>query len=102
MVNTMLAIRPKVSEKAYAQAQNGTYVFIVPMAANKQQVAAAVASQYSVTVSDVRCVIVKGKAVRASRGKRQNPGVALRSKVKKAYVSVSEGKIDVFKEEESK
>ncbi len=96
----MLAVRPKVSEKAYAQAQNGTYVFIVPLRANKQQVAEAITKQYGVIISDVRCVIVKGKAVRASRGKRQNPGVALRSKVKKAYVSVSEGKIDVFKEEE--
>ncbi len=98
----MLAVRPKVSEKAYAQAQNGIYVFIVPLRANKQQVAEAITKQYGVTVSDVRCVIVKGKAVRASRGKRQNPGTALRSKVKKAYVSVSEGKIDVFKEEEGK
>lgn len=96
-------ITPRVSEKTYAQAANGTYVFNVPMTANKHQVATAIAEQYNVTVTDVRPVIVKGKTVRATRGKRQNPGVALRTKVKKVYVSLAEGdSIDLFKEEEAK
>lgn len=33
----MVQLIPRVSEKAYAQAQNGTYVFTVPATANKQQ-----------------------------------------------------------------
>lgn len=98
----MVQIIPRVSEKSYAQAQNGTYVFTVPTAANKQQVAAAVAAQYGVTVKDVRLVVVKGKTVRAFRGKRQNPGVATRKNAKKAYVSLSEGSIDMFNEKETK
>ena len=98
-----MIITPRVSEKTYAQAQNGTYVFNVPMSANKHQIASAVAEQYGVKVADVRPVVVKGKTVRAYRGKKQNPGVALRTKVKKVYVSLVEGeKIDLFNEEEAK
>lgn len=98
-----MIITPRVSEKTYAQAQNGTYVFNVPMSANKQQIAAAIAEQYGVTVADVRPVVIKGKTVRAYRGKKQNPGVALRTKVKKVYVSLAEGdRIDLFNEEEAK
>jgi len=98
-----MIITPRVSEKTYAQAGNGTYVFNVPMSANKQQVASAVAEQYGVKVTDVRAVVIKGKAVRATRGKRQNPGVALRTKKKKVYVTLAEGdRIDLFNEEEAK
>ena len=98
-----MIVTPRVSEKTYAQAQNGTYVFNVPMSANKQQIISAVTEQYGVKVTDVRTVVVKGKAVRASRGKRQNPGVALRSKQKKVYVTLAEGdRIDLFNEEEAK
>lgn len=96
-------IIPRVSEKSYAQAQNGIYVFNVPMSANKQQIMSAIAEQYAVKVTDVRTVISKGKTVRAYRGKRQNPGVALRTKRKKVYVTLAEGNtIDMFKEEEAK
>jgi large subunit ribosomal protein L23 len=99
----VMIITPRVSEKTYAQAQNGTYVFNVPMTANKQQIAAAITEQYGVKVADVRPVIVKGKTVRAYRGKKQNPGVALRTKVKKVYVSLAEGEsINLFNEEEAK
>ena len=98
-----MIITPRVSEKTYAQSAEGTYVFNVPMSANKQQVAAAVAEQYGVKVTDVRTAIVKGKTVRAYRGKKQNPGVALRTKVKKVYVTVAEGQsINLFNEEEAK
>ena len=98
----MVQLIPRVSEKAYAQAQNGTYVFTVPATANKQQVAEAVAAQYSVSVKDVRLVVVKGKMVRAYRGKRQNPGKAARKDTKKAYVNLSDGSIDLFNEKETK
>lgn len=98
-----LTVIPKVSEKAYASAQNNVYVFVVPMNANKQQIASAVKSQYGVQVTDVNVVIQKGKPVRASRGKRAYPGTAYRTRVKKAYVSLAEGSsISVFDEEEKK
>jgi ribosomal protein L23 len=98
-----MIITPRVSEKTYASSQNGTYVFNVPMTANKQQVIAAIKEQYNVTATDVRTVVIKGKAVRASRGKRANPGVALRSKAKKVYVTLAQGEsINLFNEEEAK
>lgn len=99
----MLTVIPRVSEKAYASAQNGTYVFSVPLNANKQQVASAVAEQYGVKISDVRLAIIKGKKVRAYRGKRRSPGVASRKDTKKAYVRLVEGdSIELFKDEEKK
>lgn len=95
----MLTLIPRVSEKTYASAQNGTYVFNVPMTANKAGVIDAVKLQYNVEVKDVRFIINKGKTVRAYRGKKANPGVALRSKTKKAYVSLVEGaSLDLFNE----
>lgn len=102
-MSTQLTIIPRVSEKAYASAQNNTYVFVVPLQANKQQIAAAVAAQYGVEVLSVNVVIQKGKPVRASRGKRAYPGTAYRTRVKKAYVLLAEGSsIGVFEEQEKK
>lgn len=98
----MLTLIPRISEKAYASAQNNIYVFNVPMTANKAGVIDAVKLQYNVEVKDVRFMINKGKTVRAYRGKKANPGVALRSKTKKAYVSLAEGSsLDLFNEAEA-
>lgn len=98
----MLTLIPRVSEKSYALASDDTYVFNVPMSANKQGIASAVTLQYGVVVKDVRCVIQKGKPVRAFRGKRKNPGQALRKNTKKAYVSLVKGhSIATLKEEET-
>lgn len=99
----MLTLIPRVSEKAYGQSQNGTYVFNVPMVANKAGVISALKEQFGVDASDVRFVVQKGKPVRASRGKRAQPGQALRSKTKKAYVSLVEGaSLNLFNEGEEK
>jgi len=98
----MLVI-PRISEKTYASAQNNTYVFNVPLTANKQQVAEAITSEYKVKVVDVRLVVMKGKAVRAYRGKKSQPGIAHRSDKKKAYVRIADGdSINIFNEEETK
>ena len=99
----MLTLIPRVSEKAYAAHQDGTYVFNVPMSANKAGVIAALKEQYDVTAKDVRFVIQNGKPVRASRGKRAQPSEALRTKKKKAYVSLVEGaELNLFNEGEEK
>jgi len=98
-----MIVIPRISEKTYASAQNNTYVFNVPTTANKHQVAEAVTAEYGVKVVDVRLVNVKGKVVRAYRGKKSQPGTAQRSTVKKAYVRVADGdKINIFAEEEAK
>lgn len=95
-----ILVIPRVSEKTYASAQHNTYVFNVPVTANKQQVAEAVAAEYGVKIVDVRLLNIKGKVVRAYRGKKAQPGTAQRSTVKKAYVRVAEGdSINIFNEE---
>ncbi len=92
-----LSLIPIISEKAYAQSQANTYVFKVPTNVNKQQVAAAVAGQYSVGVVDVRMVVAKGKLKRAIRGGK--PVTGRRSNTKKAYVTLAEGsRLDFFSE----
>ena len=99
----MLIITPRVSEKAYALAQSGTYVFNVPMSANKAGVISALKEQYDVDAKDVRLVIQNGKPVRSIRNKRSQPVQALRTKKKKAYVSLVEGAtLNLFNEGEEK
>lgn len=97
----MITLIPRMTEKAYAQSQVGTYVFSVPLTTNKAEIIKAVESQYEgVKVKDVRTVVHNGKQVRAYRGKRQNPGRAHRTDTKKAYVSLASGTIELFKEVE--
>lgn len=99
----MITLIPRMTEKAYVASQNGTYVFTVPLTANKAEIIRAVEAEYDgVKVKDVRTVVQNGKAVRAYRGKRQNPGRAHRTDSKKAYVTLREGSITLFKEEETK
>ncbi len=94
---TPISVIPRVSEKAYAQAQNNVYVFNVPLTANKQQIAAAVETQFEVTVTNVKTLVQSGKAVRFSRGKNRYPGTTTRKDSKKAYVTLAEGSsIQVF------
>lgn len=89
-MNSIL-VTPRVSEKAYAQSQQNTYVFDAPLKANKNQIAEAVTTQYEVTVESVRTVVQAGKAVRYSRGKRSYPGTTHRKDSKKAYVTLAKG-----------
>ncbi len=99
----MITLIPRMTEKAYAQSQSGTYVFTVPNTTNKAEIIKAVEAQYEgVVVKDVRTVVQTGKAVRAYRGKRQNPGRSKRVDTKKAYVTLKSGSIELFKEEETK
>lgn len=95
-----LKIHPRISEKTFAQAQNGMYVFDVPARATKQQISQAVAKQFSVSVVDVNTVVVKGK-VKKSYRKGGAPVVGKRKDVKKAYVRLGEGQtIPVFEEKQ--
>lgn len=95
-----LNIYPRMSEKTYAQAQMGMYVFDVPTRATKQQITDAVAKQYSVTVVDVNTIVAKGKTKKSYR-KGGAPVIGKRKDVKKAYVRVAEGQsIPVFADAE--
>jgi large subunit ribosomal protein L23 len=96
----MIFVTPRATEKAYrlVTSQN-TYVFDVPTSANKQQIVNAVEAQYEgVKVASIKTAVQNGKAVRYSRGKNRYPGTTTRRDTKKAYVTLSEGKIRVFDE----
>lgn len=102
-MTTLMTITPRATEKAYAQSQNNVYVFNVPLASNKQQIVAAVESQFGVKVTNIKTLVQSGKAIRYNRGKRKNPGTTTRTDSKKAYVTLAEGdKIQVFAESETK
>lgn len=97
---SFVLVTPRATEKAYrlVSAQN-TYVFNVPNDANKQQIVDAVEAHYDgVKVASIKTVVQNGKAVRFSRGKNRFPGTTHRQNTKKAYVTLSEGKIRVFDE----
>lgn len=104
---SQLFIVPRATEKAYAQSlASNTYVFTVPLDANKQQIVDAVESQFEVKVTNIKTLVQNGKAVRYSRGKNRYPGTTTRKDSKKAYVTLAEGGsiqvFDVPAEEEKK
>lgn len=99
-----MVLKPRVSEKAYAQSQNNVYVFKVDTSADKTSIARAVEAQFEVSVTDVKTAVQKGKAKRTVR-KGGRPVAGRQSDFKKAYVTVKEGdSIPLFAagEEESK
>lgn len=98
-----MALKPRVSEKGYAQSKDlNTYVFNVPMDANKLTVADAVVAQFDVKVQDVRMVVSKGK-VKQSYRKGRRPVSGRRADTKKAYVRLAEGQaINIFGDVEDK
>lgn len=92
-------IFPLSNEKAYRLSADNVYVFSAPLSANKQQITEAVEEQFKVHVIGIKTLVQFGKAVRASKGKRANPGVAYRKDTKKAYVTLAKGdSIKVFDE----
>lgn len=95
---TTITLIPRATEKAYAQiTDKNTYIFDVPLTANKQQIVAAVEEQFDVKVAGIKTLVQNGKAVRFSRGKNRYPGTTNRKDSKKAYVKLAEGSsIQVF------
>jgi large subunit ribosomal protein L23 len=101
-----MPLKPRLSEKAFAQSQRQTYVFVVPGDANKQSVAEAVTTQFGVKVETVNITVLKGKSKRtvSQKGRRVSNGRT--SDVKKAYVTIAKGEhlpiFDAIEEEEAK
>ena len=94
-----MVITPRISEKSYSLSRQNIYVFGVPMSANKAEVARELAQEYpDIEIADIRLMITKGKVKSVNRGKRARPGLTKRSDTKKAYVTVSKGQIEVFKD----
>lgn len=102
-MDKLTLLRPRLSEKTFGLANDKTvYVFDVPTGTNKQTVAAAVATQFDVTVIAVNMLNLKGKAKRTVRkGGRAVSGQ--QSDRKKAYVTLKEGdKLPFFETEDDK
>jgi len=78
---------PHVSEKAARHAEAGTYVFDVPVDADKIAIKKAVEQLYKVNVVAVRTIRQEGKPI--YRGRR--PG--RRASFKKALVTVKKGQV---------
>ena len=101
-----LILKPRMSEKAYAQSQlTNTYVFDVSGEVNKHSVASAVEQQFEVVVKSVNIANIPGKAKRTIY--KGGKAVAGReSDTKKAYVTLAEGNsLPIFaaiEEEEAK
>lgn len=93
-----MIITPRQTERAFALSQDNMYVFDVPMNANKATVKAQIEADYpDVKVKSVRMVVSKGKVKAVNLGKRNRPGTTKRQDTKKAYVTLTSGKIDAFK-----
>jgi large subunit ribosomal protein L23 len=93
-----LALKPRVSEKAYALSESGnTYTFDIENGVNKHDVLKAVKDQYDVTVTGVRIVTLPGKKVRTYRARGRKSLSGRRSDTRKAYVTLKEGdKLPIF------
>jgi large subunit ribosomal protein L23 len=85
-------IKPKITEKALANAKNSVYTFEVHTNSNKNQIKEAVETIFKVVVSNVKTVSKKGKEKRVGRTMR----TIQRPDRKIALVKVKEGKIDIF------
>lgn len=95
----LISVTPRATEKAYAQSLSNTYVFNVPLTANKQEIVDAVQSQFEVKVTGIKTLVQSGKAIRFSRGKNRYPGKTTRKDTKKAYVTLAQGdSIKVFEQ----
>ncbi|MBA3678941.1 50S ribosomal protein L23 [Candidatus Saccharibacteria bacterium] len=86
-------LKPIISEKSMFLAVKGTYMFEVPIKANKLMVADAVKVNFKVDVTNVRISVLKGKVkkFKGVTGSRKNR--------KRAFVTVKSGqKISIFEE----
>lgn len=82
-----IIVRPLETEKAYILREQGKYVFIVQLYANKLEVKHAVEEIYGVDVDDVHTMVMPGKMNR-TRGRR---ATARRGPWKKAVVTLAPG-----------
>lgn len=91
---------PRATEKAYVAQTKNVYIFFVPQAASKQEIAKKISEEFKVTVIDVRTATRKGKQTRYSKGKHAYPGITYRRDHKVAYITLKDGdKIPVFEED---
>lgn len=88
-----ITLRPRLSEKTYAQSEKRVYVVDVPQDVNKHTVARAIEAQFEVKVTKVNIANIPGKSKRiiSLTGKRMKNAEGKRNDIKKAYVTLAEG-----------
>lgn len=87
-----LVLKPRLTEKAYAQSEVlNTYLFEVPAAVNRHAVANAVKLQYKVTVTGVRMANKPAKPRRTYRRRGRVTHHGRTAGFRKAYVTLKEG-----------
>lgn len=82
---------PLVTEKSTDVKDNEWYAFAVDRKANKSEIKDSVEKIFDVKVDRVRTLVTPGKTV-----KRYGKAVGKRPAVKKAYVKLKEGAIELF------
>lgn len=86
-----IIIRPLITEKSSTLMAEGKYTFEVAKAANKIEIAKAIATIFNVKVANVTTINVEGKV------KRMGRSVGKRSDYKKAIVKLAAGEtIDFY------
>lgn len=92
-MSKQITLRPRLSEKTYAQSESRVYVVEIPKDVNKHAVARAIESQFEVKVAKVNITNIPGKSKRiiSLTGKRYQSANGKRSDIKKAYVTLAEG-----------
>ena len=97
-MDKMIALRPRLSEKAYGLSEErNTYVFAVPAGISRLSIGRAVAVQYGVTVESVRIASQPSKTRRTYQRKGRIVHRGRTSAIRKAYVRLKEGdKLPIF------
>mgnify|MGYP001164665634 FL=1 len=83
--------RPLITEKSSDAREKNWYVFSVDKRCNKREIKDAVEKIFKVKVGKVRTLVTTGKAV-----KRFGRVSGKRPSIKKAYVELREGVIELF------
>src|SRR5699024_724871 len=82
-------LSPVVSEKSYADMDEGRYTFLVDPRSNKSEIKLAIERMFYVTVASVNTMNRQGKR------QRTRSGYGARNDVKRAVVTLKEGSIDI-------
>ena len=85
-----IILKPLITEKTQVMKQDECYVFEVNPKSTKNEIKDAIQKFFDVKVKDIRTSIKPGKKV--LRGGRP---VGKRSKQKKAFITLKEGKIEI-------
>lgn len=90
--------KPIITEKSQSLAAQGKYIFAVAKEATKDEVARAVEAQFKgVKVEKVNISRIPGRPV-SWRRRGRRPIMGRRKDVKRAIVTLSKGKIELFEE----